>query len=120
MRLAAHGILPEIGSCWMSCAPGNRGAPTAGPIPLTKKSVIIATHQSLLPEQLVVTASVLEEGNLVVGRLYHQPIAGVRHVALVPPDPTTAQAVHVVAAFESLQRLGGILQHQVDELLQLS
>ena len=41
-------------------------------------------------------------------------------MALVSSRPNTAQAVHVVAALESLQRLGGILQHQVDELLQLS
>ena len=27
LRLAVHGILPGIGSCWTSSAPGNRGAP---------------------------------------------------------------------------------------------
>ena len=94
----------------MSSAPGNRGAPAAGPNPLTRKPVIIATYQSLLPEQLVVTAGTLEEGDLVVDRPYHQPIAGVRHVALIPPSPATTQAVHVVAALENLRRLGSVLQ----------
>lgn len=42
LRLAVHEALLGIGSCWMSSAPGNRGAPAARPIPLTRKSVIIA------------------------------------------------------------------------------
>ena len=45
MRLAVHGILPGIGGCRMSGAPGNRDAPNRWGNPSNEK----VRHYRILP-----------------------------------------------------------------------
>ena len=74
MRLAVHEIPLGIGNCWMSSAPGNRGALAIGPIPLTRKSVIIAAlAMSMAKKDPLIPLKYAPEPGEPQPRIQHSP-----------------------------------------------
>ena len=61
-------------------------------------------------------ASALKEGNPVVLGPDHKPIARICYMALISSRPTAGKAMHIMPAFEDLNRFRRVLQHEIDEL----
>ena len=64
-------------------------------------------------------AGALEIGDAVVSSPDDEPVTRIGHVTLVAPAPSPGEAVHVVAPDQDAPRLGGVLQYQVDDPLEL-
>lgn len=79
----------------------------------------IVSCEELLSKQLVMRAGSLEIGEALVRGPDEEPVSHVRDVALPMPRPCTGEGTHAVPAPQLLERPRRVLEHEVDDLVEL-